>query len=146
MVLTHPFYCPTRSIEGHSSLTDAMASQAIRLLKDNLINVVVNPDALEARQAVQTASMLAGLTMGTTQTALAHSISYPFTSQFLVPHGLACSFALAEIARYNMEEDPQRLLPIADGLGCALESVPEELESWFDQLDIASYLLGYVSP
>ena len=84
--------------------------------------------------------------MGATQTALAHSISYPFTAHFGMPHGFACSFTLPEVARYNSVDQPERLTPIATGLSCAVSEIPDALEAWFDELDLGQYLAGYVSP
>lgn len=43
------------------------------------------------------ASTYAGRAIAISRTALAHSISYPLTLTFGVPHGLACSFTLGEI-------------------------------------------------
>ena len=130
----------------HVALSDAMASKAISILRSGLLNVVRNPDDLNFRRHIQTAATLAGFAMGTTQTALAHSISYPFTSQFGVPHGLACSFTLAEVARFNMETNFERLEPIALGLGCSVEEIPLQLENWFDELGVPELVLSYITP
>jgi alcohol dehydrogenase class IV len=43
------------------------------------------------------ASTHAGRAIAISRTALAHSISYPLTLTYGVPHGLACSFTLGEI-------------------------------------------------
>jgi len=43
------------------------------------------------------ASTYAGRAIAISRTALAHSISYPLTLTYGVPHGLACSFTLDEI-------------------------------------------------
>ena len=48
--------------------------------------------ALRSRMAM--AALLAGLAFSNTRTALAHSLSYPITLQYDLPHGLACSFTL----------------------------------------------------
>ena len=130
----------------HSALTDAIATQAIRLLRENLNTVLLAPNNIVLRRRIQTAALLAGLAMGTTQTALAHSISYPFTSRYGVPHGLACSFTLPEVAQFNMKTKPSRLAPIADGLACTSAEVPKVLEAWFESLDLATMLFSYVSP
>ena len=130
----------------HTALSDAMASQAISILRGDLVNVLRNPDNLIARCRMQTASTIAGLAMGTTQTALAHSISYPFTSKFGVPHGLACSFTLGEIARYNMETNANRMEPIAFGMNCKIDEIPVQLENWFDKLGVPELILKYITP
>ena len=130
----------------HTSLSDAMASQAISMITVSLINVLRNSNDLVARCQMQTAATIAGLAMGTTQTALAHSISYPFTSRFGMPHGLACSFTLGEIARYNMETDAKRLKPIALGMNCQIEEIPVQLENWFNKLGLPALVLNYITP
>ena len=128
----------------HSPISDALASQAIRLVRANLQLAIQTPDDIKLRQGMQTAAVLGGLAMGTTQTAIAHSISYPFTSHFGVPHGLACSFTLAECARYNSVEHPERLAPIAEGFDCQIKDIPVVIEEdWFQDLGFASVLRRY---
>ena len=46
---------------------------------------------------MQLSSLLAGLAISKTKTAIAHSISYPLTSHFEIPHGLAASFSLVSL-------------------------------------------------
>jgi phosphonate metabolism-associated iron-containing alcohol dehydrogenase len=130
----------------HGSITDALASHAIGLLRASLFKALDSPADLVARDAMQTAAVLAGFAMGTTQTALAHSISYPFTSTFDVPHGLACSFTLAECARYNGAGNPGRLQPIAAGFGCSTRELPGAILEWFLELGVPSALANYVGP
>lgn len=130
----------------HGACTDALAQTAIALLFRHLKASLTDNASVELLRNIQTAALLAGLAMGTTQTALAHSISYPFTSRFGLPHGLACSFTLAEVARYNFAADPQRLAPIADALECDLARLPEAIERWFDELGLAREVGRYVAP
>ena len=130
----------------HTAISDALATQAILIIRSTLQTVLDYPKNRFERECMQNAALLAGLAMGTTQTALAHSISYPFTSRFGVPHGLACSFSLAEIARYNSETDPIRMLPIADGLNCKIDEIPDVIDDWFSNLTLGSILSSYISP
>lgn len=76
----------------------ALADKALRLTLAALPALEHEPGSLVHRQNMQTASLLAGLTISQNRTALAHSMSYPFTLAFGVPHGLACSFTLDAIA------------------------------------------------
>ena len=131
---------------NHTPITDALATQSIGIIRNDLSATLAMPDNHRLRERIQTAALLSGLAMGTTQTAVAHSISYPFTSRFGVPHGLACSFTLPEVARYNMEAAPDRLTPIADGLGCIVDDIPASLETWLDELGIGELLGLYVTP
>lgn len=130
----------------HTAITDVLGGRAIGILHENLAATLVRPADVALRRRVQTGALVAGLAMGTTQTALAHSMSYPFTARFGLPHGFACSFTLAEVARYNMETEPRRLTPIAEGLGCALRAVPETIEAWFDELGLGPAIGRYLSP
>ena len=50
--------------------------------------------SLALRGRMARAALLAGLAISNTRTALAHSLSYPITLQYGLPHGLACSFSL----------------------------------------------------
>ena len=45
------------------------------------------------------ASMFAGLAFSNTKTAISHSISYPITLKYKIPHGIACSFTLPIILK-----------------------------------------------
>ena len=130
----------------HTAVSDALAEKAIAIIKADLLGVLGAPKELEGRRRIQTAALLAGLAMGTTQTALAHSVSYPFTANFGMPHGLACSFTLAEVARFNAVVAPERLMPIAAGLGCTVEEIPDVLEAWFWELRLGEHLANYVDP
>lgn len=130
----------------HTDMTDVLAETAIRTIAVTLPDVCANPGNIRLRQQMQTASAFAGLAMGTTQTALAHSISYPFTAKFGMPHGIACSFTLAEVARYNAETASDRLQPIARGMDCDVEDLPLRLESLFDSMGVGEQVARYVTP
>ena len=132
--------------QRHTNATDSFAETAIRMVYENLQGAMDRPDDVVLRERMQTASMISGLAMGTTQTALAHSISYPFTALFDMPHGLACSFTLAEVARFNGATEPERLAPIAAGMGCRVEKLPDRLEVWFDALGVGEQVARYVMP
>ena len=47
-------------------------------------------------------SLCAGLSIAHTKTALCHSISYPLTLRYNVPHGLACAFTMPEVFLSNI--------------------------------------------
>jgi alcohol dehydrogenase len=131
---------------NHSPTTDIIANAALKLMRADLARALRTPQNLEIRRSVQQASLLAGMTMGTTQTALAHSISYPFTGRLGMPHGLACSFTLPEVARFNLQESPQRLLPIADAFGVAPLQLPDAIGRWLTELGVGRLVVSYLRP
>lgn len=131
---------------NHTLISDNLAKVALTLLKKNLSTVVKQPENLEARKEVQLAATISGLAMGTTQTALCHSISYPFTSHFGVPHGIACSFTLPAVAEFNQVDTGNRLTPISEGLGCStIEGISSVLRDWLEELGVSAYLSKYFS-
>ena len=93
--------------------------QALGLAITALPVIQKHPDNLQMRSKMQQASMLAGLAISQTRTAMAHSISYPLTIHFGVPHGLACSFTLPAILRkylLKLEQGGQEFLLLQDVL------------------------------
>ena len=63
-------------------------------------------------------SMLAGMAISQTKTALCHSIGYPLTAHFSIPHGLACAFTMAAVLKVNMQVDDGRIDKLRQVLGC----------------------------
>lgn len=84
---------------NRSPITMALAVKSLELMVSNLPQVINEPQNVEARKAVQEASLFAGLAISRTRTAVAHAISYPLTSYLSVPHGLACSFTLPHLLK-----------------------------------------------
>jgi len=131
---------------NHTPLSDQIACQALTVLRKNLGQCLHHGNDLAARTKVQIAATMAGLAMSTTQTALCHSISYPFTALFGMPHGFACSFTLGAVSRFNLAEDADRLLPIAEGLSVeAISDLPGEIETWLNELKLGRFLKKYVN-
>ena len=70
----------------------------------------------EARDQMAEASLLAGLAISHTRTALCHSMSYPITAHFGVPHGLACAFTMPAVLRHNLQAEDGRFAHVAQML------------------------------
>lgn len=66
-------------------------------------------NSLELRSNLLRASMYSGAAINLTRTALSHSISYPLTSFYGLPHGIACSFSLASVLKFNVTADDGRI-------------------------------------
>lgn len=93
---------------NRTAISEAYAVQALVLALDALPRVLDAPSDLAARKCMQLASMLAGMAISQTRTAIAHAISYPLTSHFGVPHGLSCSFTLPRILRDYLDQFEER--------------------------------------
>ncbi len=55
----------------------------------------------ELREKLAKASLFAGLAISQTRTSICHSISYPLTLKYGMPHGIACAFSMLEVYKFN---------------------------------------------
>lgn len=85
----------------HTGLSDTHALRAASLVAQNLRTVVREPGNARARFAMALGSCESGLAIAQTATTAVHSVSYPITEHFGVPHGHACALTLAEFIRFN---------------------------------------------
>ncbi|MDX1962854.1 MAG: iron-containing alcohol dehydrogenase [Pirellulales bacterium] len=95
------------------------AREAWRLLAGNLHQVLLRPDDLQARGAMQLGACLAGLAIENSMLGGAHSLANPLTARYDVVHGQAVAVVLPAVIRYNGREfDPlyHDLLAAAAGL------------------------------
>lgn len=83
--------------KNKTPISQAYAIEALSIATEILPHLINNLHSLPLRKKMQHASLLAGMAISQTRTALAHSISYPLTLHYGVPHGLACSFSLAAV-------------------------------------------------
>lgn len=127
----------------------ASFSFAVQSLKISLDTIVPLADDLRCkkyRRQMMEASLLAGMAISQTRTALAHSISYPLTTAFDLPHGFACSFTLPAILQFNGEHDDGRLERVAQFIGVkGVMGIDEVLRRVFDGIGLKSYFRKYLS-
>jgi len=76
------------------------SKQAVELIMSNIIKNVNNPDR-ESREKMLIASNLAGKAINIAKTTAAHSVSYPITSYFNIPHGHAVALTLPYFTEFN---------------------------------------------
>jgi alcohol dehydrogenase len=123
-------------------VSDAHALRAVGLALDNLEELLQDPDDLALRSRMLQASLHAGLAISSTRTAVAHSISYPLTLHFGIPHGIACSFTLPAVLRYNGEGDgAARMGALARAMGSnSIEDLASRLSGLLDRLSVKMIL------
>lgn len=121
--------------KNKTPVSEAWAWQALELANEALPVVLKESENLDAREKMQQASLLAGLAISQTRTAIAHSISYPLTSHYGVPHGLACSFTLASILVKSKER-----LAFSVGKLMLLSALEAVLENLYLKDHILKYL------
>ncbi len=87
------------------------ARKAIKLIMNNLLNAVHNPDK-ESRYNMAIAANFAGKAINITKTTACHAISYPITSYFNVPHGQAVALTLPSMIVFNSEVNNSDVLDL----------------------------------
>lgn len=95
----------TQAIEAywsvnHNLISDEFALESARLAMENLEKAVNNPDK-NSRDNMAKAALFAGLAFSNTQTTICHSVSYPITAYFNVPHGQAVAITLPSFIEYS---------------------------------------------
>lgn len=94
----------------------ALALEAIRTIMGQIDNLF--SDQIEAHDAMARGSMLAGLAFSNTKTTACHSISYPLTMHYGIPHGAAVAMLLAPVLEMNV--------PVTSGMDRLLEALGTE--------------------
>lgn len=118
-------------------ITLGYAIRALQLGFAALPPLVSGKGGEAARDQMAEASLLAGLAISHTRTALCHSMSYPITAHFGVPHGLACAFTMPAVLRHNLQAEDSRFAQAAlaltgstdlDGLAACFDRLHEAMQ------------------
>ena len=97
-----------------NAVSRGLALQAIRIIMRDIDGMLSGNE--EARQMMSVGSMMAGLAFSNTKTTACHSISYPLTMHYGIPHGAAVSMLLGEVTKLNSEKTKD-LHDLYDALG-----------------------------
>jgi len=126
-------------------ITLGLAAKSLQLSLPALARLKENSRDPAARGLMMQASLLAGLAISQTRTALAHSISYPLTTKFNLPHGIACSFTLPALMRFNAAADDGRLQDLARAVGHVdIQEFSVRLSALFAELQVGEFFRRYV--
>ena len=98
-------------------MCDAIALEAIRLVRMYLPRAYRDGADLEARGMMQVAAAMGAVSFQKDLGA-AHSLSHPLSSEFGIQHGLANAIALPSVVRFNGQLDSAQYERIAVALGC----------------------------
>lgn len=106
-----------------NNLSKPFAIEAICKIIKNIDLLKKTPKNVEVRKIFLLASCLAGQAISYTTTAASHSISYPLTFNFNIPHGIASSLALVPLLEINKNEIQKDIDVICNKLG--LQNITE---------------------
>ncbi len=86
-----------------NEITRTLSRRAAILALRSLPAINKTSDDPELRVKLASASLFAGIAISQTRTSLCHSISYPLTLRYGIEHGIACSFSILEVFKYNSQ-------------------------------------------
>lgn len=126
------------SIWNHKAndFTRPLAIQSAQSVLKTLPGLLAQPHDLPLRSAMSKASLLAGLAMSQTQTALAHALSYALTLQENLPHGHACAVWLPMALDLATAQSAQVQADIEHIFGTSADKAFDTLTQWLLGLGI----------
>lgn len=102
-------------------ISDGLGLHAIRLITKYLPVAMRNPENIDARGYLLIASTVAGMAFINSFTGGVHATAHPLGALYGIPHGMANSIMLPHVMEYNLEENPDRFVLIADAMGVAVD-------------------------
>ncbi len=94
-----------------TGISECFSREAWRLLNGNFERVLVQPDDLESRAAMQLGAHLAGAAIENSMLGAAHACANPLTARYGAVHGVAIASLLAHVVRWNACPRYQELSP-----------------------------------
>lgn len=117
--------------------------KAISLIMKNIMDLFDEDKKEAAHNYMAQGSVLAGLAFSNTKTTACHSLSYPLTLRYHIPHGTAVSMLIEPVMRVNINavEDSEALLSAygvesVEELGQSIRyildkaAIPHSLNQW----------------
>lgn len=105
-----------------SVITDLNALEAIKLVKQHLINAVQRPDDIEARTGMMLASTYAGLAFSNAILGAVHAMAHSLGGLLDLPHGLCNAILIDHVCNYNFDVCVDKFRTYGNALGA---DIPE---------------------
>ena len=104
--------------KAKNAFSSAYCMQAFYLLKDNLIKAYNEPNNIEARGNMATASALAGLAIDISGVGIMHAMEHPVSGNYpKVAHGAGLAALAVESMKYNLNACKKDFMLIAHHFG-----------------------------
>jgi alcohol dehydrogenase len=118
------------------------ALSAARLCLESLPKLREMNSCPNTRGSLSEAGLYAGIAISQTRTSICHSISYPLTLKFSLPHGLACAFSMKEVYRFNEADIVESLITLGRSLG---RNPYDLICAIYEDLEVESLISSYVA-
>lgn len=128
-----------------NKLTLTYAFKSIKLSLSALAKINKNINDKKSRSDLAKASLYAGICISQTRTSICHSISYPLTAHFNIPHGLACAFTMVAIIDYISTKNKFFFTKLINTLGLAsVKEFEKKLKKLFNDLKVKDKNKSYI--
>ncbi len=111
---------------GPNPISDGLGLHAIRMITKYLPMAMKDPENIDARGYLLIASTMAGMSFINSFTGGVHATAHSLGALYGIPHGLANSIMLPHVMAYNLEENPDRFVLIADAMGVNVDKLTPE--------------------
>ena len=111
---------------ANSPITDLHALEAIRLVSENLVRAVDNPEDEQARAKMALASLEAGLAFSNAILGAVHAMAHSLGGFLDLPHGECNAILLEHVVEYNFSAAPDRYRDVAGALGVPVRDLADE--------------------
>jgi alcohol dehydrogenase len=111
-------------------ISEIFSREAWRLLEANYERVLDQPDALEARGAMQLGAFYAGVAIENSMLGATHACANPLTARYGTAHGAAIAMLLPSVVRWNEQAAGERyatLLSLSSVAGKSRDLSPTEV-------------------
>ena len=110
-----------------SPITDALALGAIKLITKALPKAYANPNHLQAREDMATASLMAGMAFGNAGVGAVHALAYPLGGRFNIAHGVSNALLLPYVMAWNKMACVERFRDIAQAMGIDVQGLSDKV-------------------
>lgn len=100
-----------------SPITDLFAMNAIKLLNENLLNSIREPENIQIRGKVMLASLYAGLAFSNASLGCVHALAHSLGGYLDLPHGECNAILLPHVVNFNFDVASLKYTRICEEIG-----------------------------
>ena len=124
---------------ANSPFTDLYALEAIKLVHENLMINIDEPNNIQARGKTMLGSLYAGLAFSNASLGCVHSLAHSLGGYLDLPHGECNAILLPHVVDFNFNSAPGRYSRIADIMGIETHNLSDNQV----KTHLSQYLISY---